>query len=290
MSALVLRNVLAAALGVFVSAGIHAGNFFAFENRGIVRVSDNRALRMILVRLANHAEKTLVFVFAVNRPLRIKNLVSAVFGVRLSEHHQLDVRRVAFQFRKCVDEVINFVIIERKTQLNIGLLQRSSAFRKNVNAAHWLSFSLSKNHFRSHVRSHHAFSHAVVNHGCDFFSLLFAQALIVLHDQLKAGASFHAKHICQAAVADNIGRFGCPGRDCSETGNHHEFLFCGSKNRLFPVSENGLHGFELRSRQGAVRFYKMDEPSVQCDRVRRDTANFLKKSFSTKIRQGSGCV
>jgi hypothetical protein len=47
------------------------------------------------MRFADHAEQRLVLGFAVDHPGGVENLVAAMFGIGLGEHHQFDVGRVA---------------------------------------------------------------------------------------------------------------------------------------------------------------------------------------------------
>ena len=57
---------------------------------------------------------------AVDRPVGVEDLVAAVFGVRLGEHHQLDVGRVAAKGGEVVDEVVDLVGGEREAERDVG--------------------------------------------------------------------------------------------------------------------------------------------------------------------------
>ena len=69
----------------------------AFDDGRVVAVRREHALRVERVRVADHAEQRLVAALAVDDPVGVEDLVAAMLGVRLREHHQLDVGRVAPQ-------------------------------------------------------------------------------------------------------------------------------------------------------------------------------------------------
>ena len=83
--------------GVGPAAGRHepAPPVPALDHRGIVAVGGQHAARIARVRVADHAEQRLLAALAVDDPVGVEDLVTAVLGVRLREHHQFDVRRVA---------------------------------------------------------------------------------------------------------------------------------------------------------------------------------------------------
>ncbi len=89
----VVRQFIAEGIGA-VSGWIETLDFGPFHDGGIIRVGHHSALRRPAVRIANHAEQRLGFSHAVDDPVGVENLVAAMFGVRLREHHQLHVGRI----------------------------------------------------------------------------------------------------------------------------------------------------------------------------------------------------
>ena len=87
--------VLAVRAVAAVVARIEALDGRALDHRRVVGVGDERSLRMRGVRRADHREQALVLRHAVDDPVGVEDLVAAVLGVRLREHHQLDVGRIA---------------------------------------------------------------------------------------------------------------------------------------------------------------------------------------------------
>jgi hypothetical protein len=73
--------------------------------------------------------RVLSFFCAVDHPGGVEDLVAAVFGIGLGEHHQLDVGRVAAGLGEDVEQVIDFVVGQRQAERAVGVDQRSfSAF------------------------------------------------------------------------------------------------------------------------------------------------------------------
>ncbi len=118
-----LRVASPAAVGVGKPPVGHA----ALEDRGIVRVRDDGALGARRVGLADHPEERLILRRAVDDPRRVEDLVPAVLGVRLREHRELDVGRVAVEPREHRGEVVDLLIGQREAQLGVGALERTAA-------------------------------------------------------------------------------------------------------------------------------------------------------------------
>jgi hypothetical protein len=69
---------------------------------------------------------------AVDHPVGVEDLVPAVLGVGLGEHHQLDVGRVAPHAAEVLHQVVDLVLGQREAQLAVGPLQRSAAAGEDV--------------------------------------------------------------------------------------------------------------------------------------------------------------
>ncbi len=67
----------------------------AFDHCRVVAIGREHALGIARMGVADHREQRLVARRAVDHPGGVEDLVAAVLGVRLREHHQLDVGRVA---------------------------------------------------------------------------------------------------------------------------------------------------------------------------------------------------
>ena len=66
-----------------------------FDHRRIIRIGDNGALWIQLMRVAYHAEQRHGLLLVVDHPVRIEYLVTAMLGICLCKHHQFNVCRIA---------------------------------------------------------------------------------------------------------------------------------------------------------------------------------------------------
>src|SRR5690606_14444132 len=97
---------------VFTSArlGEEATGDKALDDRGVVLVRGQYAFAVHLVGVLDHAEQALFLSLAVDVPAGVEDLVPAVFGVGLGEHHQFDVAGVAAQSLEAFHQVVDLVV------------------------------------------------------------------------------------------------------------------------------------------------------------------------------------
>ena len=81
-----------------------------FHDGGIVGVRNYRALGLQAVGITYHAKQAQILCLTVNRPLRIKNFVPAMFTIGLRKHEQLDIARVALNLAKGLKQIVNFIV------------------------------------------------------------------------------------------------------------------------------------------------------------------------------------
>ena len=98
----------------------------ALDHGGIVVIGGQDAVAMRGMRVLDHGEQRTVLLTAIDGPAGVKNLVSAMLGVGLGKHHQLDVHRVTPEFGVGRGQVVDFVGRERKTELRVGPFQRAA--------------------------------------------------------------------------------------------------------------------------------------------------------------------
>ena len=82
--------------------------------------------------VSDHGKQGMILLSPVDFPAGVKNFVTAVLGVRLSEHHQFDVPGVTPQRLECVDEVADLIFSQRQAQFSVGPHQGRSASRQQV--------------------------------------------------------------------------------------------------------------------------------------------------------------
>ena len=73
------------------------------------------------MRFANHAKKRLILIFTIDRPLGIENLMTAVFGIGLSKHHQFHIRGIAAGLREGFSQIIDFIIAHGQPHRKVGI-------------------------------------------------------------------------------------------------------------------------------------------------------------------------
>ncbi len=94
-----VRVVLDVAV-IAAGAGIKTPHARAFDDRGIVGIRDDGSARMPFMRIADHREQRLRLRLAVDHPVGIEDLVPAMLGIGLREHHQFDIGRIALEPRE----------------------------------------------------------------------------------------------------------------------------------------------------------------------------------------------
>ena len=96
------------------------------------------------MRVFDHLEQGFILLFSVNDPVRIKDFMAAVLTVCLRKHHELNISRIAASFRKCIGQIIDFIIRHCQTECDIRRHQRFATAAKYINEFQWFGFQLSK--------------------------------------------------------------------------------------------------------------------------------------------------
>jgi len=135
-----------------------------------------------------------------------------MLGVRLREHHQLDVGRIALRAAKEIDEVIDLVVGQRQPEQAVRLDQGGAATGKQVDAAQRLRREVAKQFARLREVVKDGLQHAVMEQGGDERPLGGTQRVRRAR-QTVGDAAFDALDPLQAAVVRDVGRLRRPGRD-----------------------------------------------------------------------------
>ena len=99
----------------------------ALHHRGVVLVGDERPLAVLLVGVLDHPEERILLALPVDDELRPEDLVAAVLGIDLPEHHQLGVGGVAVRRLEGVGEILHLRLGDRKPQLHVRLADGRNA-------------------------------------------------------------------------------------------------------------------------------------------------------------------
>ena len=281
-------------------ARVETGNFSAFDDRGIVRIRHDSAARVLLVRVLDHLEQRLVLRHAVDGPVGVEDLVAAVLGVRLGEHHQFNVGRVALGVGEGLQQVVDFIVRHRQAQVGIRLFQRGAACAHYVDRLQRLGFE-AREQAGSLVRvAQHGFGHAVVQqccHGLHLFAIQFpgrAQAGAqdaALQVDAVGNAAFHPVDMRHAAVVHDIGGLGSPGRDGAETGNDDKFFhhaFSVLRQGWLAVSQQAVHAVQVVFGQGRSGIDKVDKAGLDRRNGRQNCLKLVEEALATERGQGVG--
>ena len=203
----------------------------AFHDRGVVGIGHHGTVGLRLVRGADHAKERARLLGAVDLPLRVEDLVAAVFAVGLREHHQLDVGRVALEHGEGFGQIVDFVFGQGQAQRDVGLDQRGAALGQHRHGAHRLAGQRREQRLAVEAGVDHGFGHAVVQAGGRPGQGAFVEGLAAeqatLGRERVADAALDAAHRRQAAIAGDVGGLAGPGRHGAQARDDQQFQYLG---------------------------------------------------------------
>ena len=159
---LVVRGVL-----VGLRVDVETATTGAGEDGGVVFVGGEDAFAVERVGVLDHLEQRLVLGGTVDVPGGVENLMAAVLGIRLREHHELDVVRVATEGGEGGDEVIDLVLGEREAEGGVGGDEGGAAFGEHGHARHWAGGGVGEKNREFVQRAEDFLRHPVVDEGGD---------------------------------------------------------------------------------------------------------------------------
>ena len=193
-----------------VGVGEEAAREAPLEHRRVVGVGEDRALRIGRVRRADHPEQRVLARNAVDDPRRVEDLVPAVLRVRLREHRQLDVGRVAPEPSKDVDEIVDLVVGEREPQRGVRALDRAAPACEHRHPLERARRRMAEQRVGGLDPLEHRLGHPVVQERRD----PVAAGAAARH--VMRNAALHSAHEAEPAVASDVGGLRGPGRDRPE--------------------------------------------------------------------------
>ena len=107
-----------------VGIGAEAARGAALDHRRIVAVGAERELRRLRVGMPDHPEQRGRLRLSVDAVIGVEDLVPAMFGIGLREHHQFGVGRRAPEFAKAVAQILDFLRRQGQAETSVGILQR----------------------------------------------------------------------------------------------------------------------------------------------------------------------
>ncbi|MCY1501904.1 hypothetical protein D9M68_359910 [compost metagenome] len=220
------RLVAGTVLAVF-RIGVEAAGDEALHHRGVVLVGGQHAVAVHFIGVLDHAEQALFLSLAVDVPTGVEDLVAAVFGVGLGEHHQLDVVRVAAQLGEALHQVVDLVLGQRQAQFDVGLLQRRAAAAEHVDDGERLGLGVAEQAGSLFQAAQDQLGHAVVQARRDELRIGFGEfATDVVGD-----AALDPLDLRQAAVGGDVRGLARPRRNGAEARHHQEQAAAGLLHR-----------------------------------------------------------
>ena len=174
------------------------------------------------VGVADHREERPLLVGAVEGPARVEDLVSAVLGVGLGEHHQLDVGRVPTQLAEPVDQVVDLVGCERQAELGVGPRQRLAAALQHPDMTHGPGLVVGEDGRELVEGAQHRLGHRVVQRASHRPRLSRVERRRGLHE--VGHRAFQSTRAPDARVQGDLGRLRRPRRVGPDPRHHHEEL------------------------------------------------------------------
>ena len=230
----------------------------------VVAVRGQHLARAARLRVADHLEQGAFLPDAVDDPRRVEDLVAAVLGVHLREHHQLRVGRVPVQLAEPGQQVVDLPGIQGESEGGVRRLQGSARVRAQRDRAMGRRRSVQEDRLRSGSRA------GVVRKECAAWAGALRHAVV---EQARAAerapdlagvaagmgdrprhAVLDARHPFEAAAAGDVGGLARPRRDRSRTRRHDDRA---GQHRVCPAAGD----------QRGV-----EEPLDPLDDPRRDTA------------------
>ncbi len=200
----------------------------AAHHRGIVVVGRQHRPGVALVRVADHREQRTRLWRAVDHPVGVEDLVPAMLGIGLREHHQLDVGRVASQAGEILQQVVDLVCRERQPQPGIGVHQRAPPLTQHIHLRQRRGFRMFEQQCRLGGIAQHRLGHAIVQQRQH---RRLEDRLLGHAGQVVAHAALDPADGLQAAAAGNVGCLARPGRDRAQPRHHQQHGRPGRRRR-----------------------------------------------------------
>ncbi|MNX82168.1 hypothetical protein D3C86_1138850 [compost metagenome] len=255
----------------------------ADDHRSVVLISRQNAFAVHHVGVLDHAEQAFFLALAVDVPTGVEDLVTAVLGVRLGEHHQFDVVRVALQADEGVDQVIDLVFGQGQAQLGVGFFQRGAAATQHVDRGQGFWLGVAEQAGGLFEVAQDDLGHAVVQTVGD--QLGFSVAELAGH--VERDAALQALDFRQATVTGDVAGLARPRRDGAETRQHQKqttgrFLY----RNAWTVLQKARKHLLFVAGQDAGNFGEVSEFSIQATDSRNLLAQLLKEFAVAKGRKG----
>ncbi len=235
----------------------------ALDDRRVVAIGGKDPLRTAGMRVPDHGEQRIRALAAVDDPIRIEDLVAAMLGIRLREHHELDVGGIPPQPLEAVQQVVNLIRRQGEPELTVGPFQGGSpGFERD--AAQRSRPGMREKSLSLRGIEQDRLSHPIEQRRRKRQQPFAPERLRGQHPIHEA--ALDPPHPVEAADPCDISGFARPGRDGSRAWHDEELFPFIVLQRGFdpgPVSQQSLKNGEIGRRERTIDIDEVHEARVQ---------------------------
>ena len=186
-----------------------------------------------------------------------------MLGVRLREHHQLDVGRVAGDALELLREVFDLVLRQRESHVPVRPFQRCQPAAEDIHRGERPRLEVLEQAGGLIEGSQHRFGHPVVHQRDESRSLARGKCPPVSgHDEI-GDAALDALDRLESAVPRDVGRLGRPGGNGADARHdQQQFAACCTCRVGRAIGQDALEAPRLRVRKDARELDEMPELGV----------------------------
>ena len=250
-----IEIVLLKGVGISLRINREYVSLKASDDGRVILIRRKRIFRTLSVGILNHLKKRLLLTLAVDDELGAENLVAAVLGVNLAEHHKLSVGRITPSRREALSEVLHLRLGNRKSELIVRLANCFDTLSENIKNSAGLRLARLEKIGNILIN---ALGHLIVKSGETLLGERFRG--------LKADAALYALNRLKIAVMKNIGSLCAPRRNRTLSRSHEEIRIIAL---AFGV-EQYTRTLKLFNRERLIFHFKGINPlRVNLDRTER---------------------
>ena len=265
----------------------------------VVAVCGEHIARVARVRVSNHVEQRPFVRHAVDRPGCIEDLVAAVLGVHLSEHHELRIGRIPAEIAEAGAKEFDLRGIQRKSERGVRVFKGSARVGAEFDRRVRRRCPIMEYRPESGIRARFGREERA-RRKCTLGHAIVKQARVGEESRRVAGiaarlrdrpgdAAFDARNICEAAAASDVRGLARPRRDRARTWRHDDG---GARQRAHPVRSEERGVEEMLEplddpRRGVGAAYEVDPAPIQIGDRGRARPDPLHQALAPELRQGA---
>jgi hypothetical protein len=133
--------------------------------------------------------------------------------IRLREHHQLDVGRIAVERAKCAIQIIDLVRRQREAEPSVRVLECGATFRQKWNGRERAGLEMGEQATRIRKIAKHRFGHAIVDQPQKRLAIVVARFAAIAARDAISDTTLDSDDGVETTVVRYIGGFRRPRRN-----------------------------------------------------------------------------